>query len=84
MDKELKKLKALLLKNDNLRKSIPSQIKKAFPVGKIVTFKKGRGVITAEILKVSDYWWASFEVYVMNVKSQKEYWVSVTDLIGGK
>jgi len=74
-----KKLSNLLDKRKKITNNIIDMANHAFPVGSIVRFKKGRGVVQAEIIRGLEY----NEHFFIRSSTGKEYWIDLYYLMRG-
>lgn len=69
---DVKRLREMRRRILALEKDFEGEVRKAFPVGSEVYFRKGRGEVNAEVLA-----FGYDRLRVRNIQTDKEYWVGL-------
>ncbi len=78
---EQEQVARLLEQREKLNREIGETATRAFPVGSVAFFFKGRGAREVQILDWGSTWHHDHRCRVRNVETDKEYHVSLYDLM---
>ena len=72
----LKNIQSLYRKKLAVQKDLLEEIKRTFPVGSIVDFKKGNALIHAAILDYTESWHTDPSCKIRNIDTGNSYWIN--------